>query len=52
MVAALAAALVPVAVEVDALVILGLLAALTAALIAYEALHFREARRRMRASTG
>jgi low temperature requirement protein LtrA len=41
-------ALIPVAVEVDALVALGLAAALTSAVIAYEAVHFREARRRIR----
>jgi low temperature requirement protein LtrA len=41
-------ALIPLAVEVDALVALALAAALTSAVIAYEALHFREARRRIR----
>ena len=45
-----AAALIPLAVEVDALVTLGLLACLAAALIAYEAIHFREARQRVRAA--
>ena len=49
-VAAIAVALTPVAVEVDALITLGLLAALSASLIAYEAIHFREARRRVRAA--
>ena len=38
------------AVEVAALVTLALMAALTASLIAYEAIHFREARRRVRAA--
>jgi low temperature requirement protein LtrA len=41
-------ALIPLAVEVDALVALALAAALTSAVIAYEAIHFREARRRIR----
>jgi low temperature requirement protein LtrA len=41
-------ALIPLAVEVDALVALALAAALTSAVIAYEATHFREARRRIR----
>ncbi len=50
-VAAIAAALIPVAVELDALVTVGLLAALCASLIAYEAIHFREARQRVRAAS-
>jgi low temperature requirement protein LtrA len=41
-------ALIPVAVEVDALVALALAAALTSTVIAYEAIHFREARHRIR----
>jgi len=41
-------ALIPVAVEVDALVALALAAGLTSAVIVYEAIHFREARRRIR----
>jgi low temperature requirement protein LtrA len=41
-------ALIPLAVEVDALVALALATALTSAVIAYEAIHFREARRRIR----
>ena len=49
-VAGIAAALIPVAVEVDALVTVGLLAALSPSLIAYVAIHFREARRRVRAA--
>ena len=50
-VAALAAALIPVAVEVDALVTLGLLACITASLIAYEAIRFHDARQRVRAAS-
>ena len=49
-VAGIAAALIPLAVEVEAVVTVTLLAALLAALIAYEAIHFREARRRVRAA--
>ncbi len=49
-VAGIAAALIPVAVEVDALVTVGLLSALGASLIAYEAIHFRDARQRVRAA--
>ena len=49
-VAGMAAAVIPVAVEIDSLVTVGLLAALSASLIAYEAIHFREARRRVRAA--
>jgi low temperature requirement protein LtrA len=41
-------ALIPVATEVDALVALGLAAAVTSALIAYEAIRHAEARRRIR----
>jgi low temperature requirement protein LtrA len=41
-------ALIPLAVEVDALVALAIAAAISAALVAYEALRFAEARRRMR----
>ncbi len=48
-VAAAAAALIPVAVQVDALVTLALTAALCAGLIAYEAVRFGETRRRVRA---
>jgi low temperature requirement protein LtrA len=47
-----ALALIPLAVEVDALVALALAAALTSAVIAYEAIHFREARRRIREGHG
>jgi len=46
--ALLSLALIPLAVEVDALVALAMAAAISAALVAYEALHFAEARRRMR----
>jgi len=49
-VAAVALALIPVALEVDALITIGLLAGLLSALIAYEAIHFREARQRVRAA--
>jgi hypothetical protein len=41
-------ALIGVAVEVDALVALALAAGLTSAVILYEAIHFREARHRIR----
>jgi low temperature requirement protein LtrA len=41
-------ALIPLGVEVDALVALALAASLTSAVIVYEALRFREARRRIR----
>jgi low temperature requirement protein LtrA len=44
-----AVALIPVATEVDALVAMGLAAALTSAVIAYEALRYADARRRLRA---
>ena len=44
-----ALALIPVAAEVDALVALGMAAALTSALVAYEVLRYSEARRRLRA---
>ena len=47
-VAAVAAALIPVATQIDALATLGLIAALTSGLIAYEAIRFREARSRVR----
>jgi low temperature requirement protein LtrA len=46
---AVAVALIPVATEVDALVAMGLAAALTSAVIAYEVVRYREARRRLRA---
>jgi low temperature requirement protein LtrA len=45
-------ALIPLAREVDALVAVALAACLTAAVIAYEAVHFREARRRIRHGEG
>ena len=48
--AVLSIALIPVATEVDALIALAIAAALTSAVIAYEAIHFREARARMRAA--
>jgi low temperature requirement protein LtrA len=48
-VAVVAAALIPVATRVDALVALALVAALTAGLIAHEAIRFRDARKRIRA---
>jgi low temperature requirement protein LtrA len=44
-----AVALIPVATEVDALVAMGLAAALTSAVIAYEVFRWAEARRRVRA---
>jgi low temperature requirement protein LtrA len=46
--AALLLALIPLVVEMDALVALALMAALLAILIAYEAIHFAEARDRIR----
>ncbi len=46
---AVAVALIPVATEVDALVAMGLAAALTSAVIAYEVVRYAEARRRIRA---
>ena len=48
--ALLAALCIPLATEVDALVSLALMAALTAGLIAFEVIRFREARGRLRAS--
>jgi low temperature requirement protein LtrA len=45
---AVAVALIPVATEVDALVAMGLAAALTSAVIAYEVVRYAEARRRIR----
>jgi low temperature requirement protein LtrA len=50
-VAILCLALIPVATEVDAVVALGTAAAISAALIAYETLHFADARRRVRESS-
>ena len=50
-VAILCLALIPVATEVDAVVALGTAALISAALIAYEALHFADARRRVRESS-
>jgi low temperature requirement protein LtrA len=44
-----ALALIPVATEVDALAALGMAAALTSAVVAYEALRYADARRRIRA---
>ncbi len=49
-VALLALALIPLALEVDALITLAIVAALTAVLVGYEALRFAEARHRMRAA--
>ena len=49
-VAGIALALIPLALEVDAVVTVSLLAALCASLIAFEAIHFRDARRRVRAA--
>jgi low temperature requirement protein LtrA len=46
--AAILVALLPVVVEIDALVALALMSALLVALIAYEAIHFAEARNRIR----
>ena len=43
-----AVGLIPVATEVDALIAMGLAAALTSAVIGYEVLRYREARRRIR----
>ncbi len=45
-------ALIPLAVEVDALLAVALAAALTSSVIAYEAVHFREARQRIRHEHG
>jgi low temperature requirement protein LtrA len=47
-----ALALIPLAFEVDALVALACTAALTSGVIAYEAIHFRESRRRIRQEEG
>jgi low temperature requirement protein LtrA len=47
-VALLCLALIPFATEVDSIVALGVAAGIASALIAYEALHFAEARRRVR----
>ena len=47
-IALLAAAFIPVAVEIDAMWTMGAMAALVCALIAYEAIRFRDARRRIR----
>ena len=49
-VALITLALIPLAMEVDALITVLLLAALLSALIAYETIHFREARQRVRAA--
>ncbi len=49
-VALIALALIPVAMEVDALITVVLLATLLSALIVYEVIHFREARGRVRAA--
>ena len=49
-VALIALALIPVAMEVDALITVVLLATLLSALIVYEVIHFREARERVRAA--
>ena len=49
-VAPIALALIPLAMEVDALITVGMLAALLSALTAYEAIHFRDARQRVRAA--
>jgi hypothetical protein len=48
--AVLALASIPLAVEIDALATMALMAALTAGLIAFEVIHFREARARLRSS--
>ena len=48
----IAVALIPLALEVDALIALACAAALTSALIAYEAIRFREARDRVRHEHG
>ena len=50
--AVLALALIPLAIEADALVALAAVAALCSGLIAYEAIRYREARARVRASHG
>jgi low temperature requirement protein LtrA len=47
-----ALAVIPLAVEVDALVAVALAAVLTSSVIAYEAIHFREARHRIRHEHG
>ena len=44
----LCAALIPLAVVIPALASLAILAAIVSGLVAYEAIHFREARRRVR----
>ena len=49
-VAAVAAACIPLATRIDALASIGVVAALTAGLIAYEAIRYREARARVRSS--
>lgn len=49
-VAGVALALIPVATKLDAVITVGLMAALLSSLIAYEAIHFREARRRVRSA--
>src|SRR4051812_39919982 len=49
-VAVVSIALIPLALKVDALITIVLLALLLAGLIAYEAIHFRDARRRVRAA--
>ncbi|MGH3994512.1 MAG: low temperature requirement protein A, partial [Pseudonocardiaceae bacterium] len=46
--ALLSLALIPVAIEVDALLAVGAAAAITAGVVAYETIHFAETRRRMR----
>ena len=46
--ALLCLALIPLAVEVDALIALAIAATVTSGLVAYDALHFAESRRRMR----
>jgi low temperature requirement protein LtrA len=48
----IALALIPVGTQIDALPALALAAALTASVIAYEAIHFREARHRIRFEEG
>jgi low temperature requirement protein LtrA len=45
-------ALIPVAVEVDALLAVAMAAVLSSSVIAYEAIHFREARARIRHEHG
>jgi len=49
---AISLALIPLATEVDALIALALAAVLTGSVIAYEAIHFREARHRIRFEEG